>query len=402
MTHPPPPPSPPLPPPPTPPRTGFGWTQGFPGRLYDWRIPAVRSYWTDKVIAPYVDSPLIAGIFMDDTTDVAAWCLEPPHGFICTGNWTFTKAQQLEFLAATMEHLDEAIGTMDGLGKLAIVSTKSTENSEPLNSSVFDALLSRHGSFRFMESFSGSENDVQTLLATARAGLPFMVHVATHDDVVRSFAAQREYYLAAYLIVAAEYSYWGMGSGWGASNFPWYPEFDRPLGKPLADATSFGNGRYYRAFEHLNVTLDTTLKQASILWHGLGPIPTPPAPPTPPPPPTPRVPPVPPAPVPAPPVGPRYKGVADWIVHQNPPSYSQKKDHSCANQTYLGCAAEASAVCDGTAGCVTFSVISPAFDGRVWAELGPLPLASGESTKFWSTWQKATPTPGPWKPPAEL
>lgn len=31
----------------------FGWTQGFPGKLYDWRIPAVRSYWTNEVIAPY-------------------------------------------------------------------------------------------------------------------------------------------------------------------------------------------------------------------------------------------------------------------------------------------------------------------------------------------------------------
>ena len=46
----------------------FGWTQGFPGRLYDWRVPAARAYWTEKVIAPYVDSPLIEGIFMDDTT----------------------------------------------------------------------------------------------------------------------------------------------------------------------------------------------------------------------------------------------------------------------------------------------------------------------------------------------
>lgn len=29
--------------------TCFGWSQGFPGKLYDWRIPAVRSYWTNQV-----------------------------------------------------------------------------------------------------------------------------------------------------------------------------------------------------------------------------------------------------------------------------------------------------------------------------------------------------------------
>ena len=33
----------------------WGYAQGAPGRLYDWRIPAVRDYFTQKVIAPYVD-----------------------------------------------------------------------------------------------------------------------------------------------------------------------------------------------------------------------------------------------------------------------------------------------------------------------------------------------------------
>lgn len=49
----------------------YGYSQGAPGKLYDWRIPAVRDYWTEKVIAPYVTNENISGIFMDDTTDVA-------------------------------------------------------------------------------------------------------------------------------------------------------------------------------------------------------------------------------------------------------------------------------------------------------------------------------------------
>ena len=242
----------------------FGWTQGFPGKLYDWRIPAVRSYWTHQVIAPYVDSPLIAGIFMDDTTDVAAWCLEPPHGHICSGNWTFTKAEQLDFLNATLEHLEEAFASMDARGKTAIVSSKARQHTEPLNSSTFDALLRRHGSVHFIESFSGTETDVQTALKITADGTPFMVHSTQPDDRIAAFS-HREYCLAAFLIVASNYSYWGMGAGWGAGDFPWYPELDRPLGKPLADATQYGNGRYFRAFEHLNVSLDTNLTQASIL-----------------------------------------------------------------------------------------------------------------------------------------
>ena len=217
---------------------------------------------------------------MDDTTDVAAWCLEPPHGHICQGNWTFTKAEQLDFLNATLEHLEEALDSMDARGKTAIVSSKAREHTEPLNSSVFDALLLRHGSIHFIESFAASEVDIQTALEITAAGTPFMVHATQPNDTVTSPFSQREYCLAGFLIVAGEHSYWGMGAGWGVDDFPWYPEFDRPLGKPLAAAEQRGRGQYFRAFEHLNVTLDTTKKTAAILWHdGQQPGPPPPPPP---------------------------------------------------------------------------------------------------------------------------
>ena len=104
----------------------------------------------------------------------------------------------------------------------------------------------------FNEFFRGSEDDIQTALAITRAGGLYMVHSAGPTDG-GPFAA-REYCLAAFLVVAGEHSYWGMGGGWGVDSFPWYPEFNRPLGKPLGDATSLGPGRYFRAFEHLNVT----------------------------------------------------------------------------------------------------------------------------------------------------
>jgi hypothetical protein len=327
---------------------------------------------------------------MDDTTDVAAWCLEPPHGHICQGNWTFTKAEQLDFLNATLEHLEGALGSMDARGKTAIVSSKAREHTEPLNSSVFDALLLRHGSLHFIESFSASEVDVQTALQITAAGTPFMVHATQPNETIAAFS-QREYCLAGFLIVAGEHSYWGMGDGWGVNNFPWYPEFDRPLGKPLAAAEQRGGGQYFRAFEHLNVTLDTTKKTAAIRWHGLGPVPTPPAPPAPAPP------------TPAPPGKPigSYTALrSDWIVHQNPPSYSLRKAISCTNQTSDGCAEEAAEACNATAGCASFSVLSPALNGKVGAELGPLPLKQGVGSAWWSSWQKAQATPGAWKPTA--
>ena len=105
----------------------YGYSQGAPGKLYDWRNPAVRDYWTEKVIAPYVNNENISGIFMDDTTDVADRCFHPPHGMApCHGSWTVTAEQQLEFMDATMQHLEQALTSMDVQNKTAIVSTEGT------------------------------------------------------------------------------------------------------------------------------------------------------------------------------------------------------------------------------------------------------------------------------------
>ena len=113
---------------------------------------------------------------------------------------------------------------------------------------------------------SQSKADVQTALKLVHAGTPFMVHAAGPNS--GGPFSDREYTLAAFLICMGDYSYWGMGSGWGTDSFPWYPEFDRPLGQPLGAAAVLGNGGYFREFEHLNVSLDTAGKKASILWHG--------------------------------------------------------------------------------------------------------------------------------------
>jgi hypothetical protein len=56
---------------------------------------------------------------------VAQRCMHPPHGTRpCTGTWTFTADEQLAFVDATMQHLDEALSSMNAKGKTAIVSTE--------------------------------------------------------------------------------------------------------------------------------------------------------------------------------------------------------------------------------------------------------------------------------------
>ena len=322
---------------------------------------------------------------MDDTTNVAHFCMFPPHGTLsCTGPWTFTETDQRDFSNATMQHLEQALSSLDAKGKTAIVSTDVGAEPLaplPLDSASVNAMLLQHGALHFSEFFTGSEDDVQDAIKLVAAGNPFMVH-SIGPNGVGPFS-QREYCLAAFLTVMGEYSYWGMGSGWTSGSFPWYPEYDRPLGKPLGVAESRSPGKYFREFEHLNVTLDTTEQTAKILWHGMGPVPGPP-PPAPPPPATPTG---------------AYTSVRDqWIIHQNPPSYSDDLGFACSNQTFDGCAAEAAAACDALAGCTSFSIISKLYEGKVFAGLGPLPLVTGEANKWWSTWAKPVPTAGTWKP----
>jgi hypothetical protein len=65
----------------------YGYSQGAPGKLYDWRISDVRDYFTNQVIAPYMDNSNISGIFFDDTTDVAQRCMFVHQGVsIALGN----------------------------------------------------------------------------------------------------------------------------------------------------------------------------------------------------------------------------------------------------------------------------------------------------------------------------
>lgn len=190
---------------------------GLRSKLYDWRLPEVRDYFVNQVIAPYVDNANISGLFLDDTTDVATRCMVPPHGQTpCTGSWTFTAEEQLDFTNATMVHLDAALSSMQAHGKTAIVSTEVTATSTPLNSSTFDKMLMQHGAMHYNEFFEGSQSDIVSALGTTTAGGAFMVHALGSDDF-----AQREYPLAAFLIVAGEFSYWGMGNGWSIGSFPW-------------------------------------------------------------------------------------------------------------------------------------------------------------------------------------
>jgi hypothetical protein len=80
-----------------------------------------------------------------------------------------------------------------------------------------------------------------------------------------------EYKLAIALTMASDYFYFGYAMTHGANNIlglylPDYPEFKRPLGKPLGPAVKTGPYAYERKFKHVSVKLDVAARKGKIEW----------------------------------------------------------------------------------------------------------------------------------------
>eukprot|EP01084_Bolivina_argentea_P173448 300423_1 len=110
--------------------------------------------------------------------------------------------------------------------------------------------------------FSANEQSIKELLSFSEKGILVEAHVAETDctDITDT--------LSAFLIGANKYSYYACSTGWiWPDNWNvWYPQFDKPLGEPLADAVKNGNV-YSRSFVFgTNVTFNTQTNKGTIEW----------------------------------------------------------------------------------------------------------------------------------------
>jgi hypothetical protein len=91
-----------------------------------------------------------------------------------------------------------------------------------------------------------------------------------HDEYAALSKEQLEFYLALYLIGAQPYSYFQWNWGWGLETGPLehYPEFHKPLGKPLGKYRRVhpDQWEFTREFEHAGVWVDTGKWKARIEW----------------------------------------------------------------------------------------------------------------------------------------
>jgi hypothetical protein len=217
--------------------------QGSEFSIYNFGNPATVQYYAERVIVPLIEGPGLDGTFLDSID----WALT----FGCgrePGNWTCTAEEKEGLVAGSLAALDAALGAAALRGKLLSVSAHVDlrENTDYYLAQL--ALIARHGNaWRFYEGFSVGAAQMATYLFEAQ-GLNVSGNASVPDPSNYSVPVMMHFYdppvyapdwvqLAAFLIGANEFSYFSYSAGWGFGDFPLFPEFFRPLGRPLGPPT---------------------------------------------------------------------------------------------------------------------------------------------------------------------
>ena len=119
-----------------------------------------------------------------------------------------------------------------------------------------------------IEFFESNNDSINNLMEGVKNGKVMQAHVGLSKN--NNCKGDITNTLAAFLIGAGKYSYYGCGD-WHASgndNTPWYwrPEFDHPLGEPVG-LPSYTDGMWKRKFASgTEVMFDTSTNKGTIQW----------------------------------------------------------------------------------------------------------------------------------------
>lgn len=243
------------------------------GRIkrYDLSNEEVRAWWT-SVAKKAVVNGSTDGVFMDAFNQVMH-----PSNVKLWGQEKYDAIQQ--GLASLVQETRESIGEDKLIIYNGIRSTPSSYVGDEFPEYT-DALMLEH--FAHFNSRT-KECMLQDIIETEKAGKNGKIvffkawpgfswldaEWMNKPIEEKRIEAQKnlEFALAAYLVAAQEFSFftynWGYRLEYGC--LEWYPEFDRPLGKPLGDMTKKG-WILSREFEHVSVWINLESKVAKIEW----------------------------------------------------------------------------------------------------------------------------------------
>lgn len=238
---------------------------------YDLSNPEVREWWTNVLVEPVANGPC-DGVFMDAFPQVGS-----PANRRIWGDEKFEEIQNglLETIRLTREKV----------GPEKLIMYNGIRNTDTLNfgrqylDRADAATIEHFGHFhsaspdsmaRDLAGMSEAGKQGKIVVFKAWPGFSFIdkdIKKIPHATLLARSRENITFPLACFLVAAERHAYfcytWGYQEGDGSLD--WYPEFDRPLGAPLGDATIAGY-RYTREFEHCSVSVDLETKDASITW----------------------------------------------------------------------------------------------------------------------------------------
>lgn len=243
------------------------------GRIkrYDLSNPAVRKWWID-VTEKNVASKYIDGVFFDALLQVLA----PSN----KKQWGKEKYDAIEQgLKDLIKETRERIGGDKLLVYNGIRSThnRSTGNNFPANT---DAIMIEHFGHFNSKTKESMLLDVQEMEKAGKSGKIVIFKAwpgfawVDKEAMAKSYKEKRkiaatniQFPLASFLVGAQEHAYfiynWGYRLDMGG--LEWYPEFDKPLGKPLNEMQTNG-WVLTRKYEHADVWVDLENKTSKIDW----------------------------------------------------------------------------------------------------------------------------------------
>lgn len=240
-------------------------------KRYDLSNPTVREWYTDvakeNIIKGHTD-----GIFMDAFIQVAG-----------NGNIKLWGQEKYDTIQQGLKDLVQETRNALGKDKLIVyngirsIPNRNTGNNFP---DYTDAVMIEH--FAVLNSISKESMllDIQEMEKAGKSGkIVVFKGWPEHTWLDKDFMAKplkekREishkninFPLASFLAGAQEHSYfiynWGYRFDHGVME--WYPEFDKPLGKPLCDM-KVKDWQLTREFEHASIWVDLETKEAKIDW----------------------------------------------------------------------------------------------------------------------------------------
>ena len=75
-----------------------------------------------------------------------------------------------------------------------------------------------------------------------------------------------EFGMASFLIAQGDYCYFGAAANWYDQDWPWYPQYEWKIGRPLVPAVRHSKYRWSRAFEWCTVGVDLVRALGTFSW----------------------------------------------------------------------------------------------------------------------------------------